>query len=233
MPFPHKEVAMPSLPVDNRRLFIAGATGATGRTLLPLAADLGIDVVPHLRPATAERLGDAAPPRAAAVELADTPALQAALADRTTLVQLIGTTKKRFHQGDTYESSDIGTTRNLVAAVEGTAVDHIVLLSSVGAGKPTGAYLKAKAEAERIVTESGLDWTIFRPSAFIGAGHRLPWGVPQLARVLTPQRYHPIAVEDLARTLLHVARCRSHLGEVLEGATLWAAVAEAREASHA
>ena len=220
---------MSSLTLEKRRLFVAGATGATGRTLLPLAAELGVDLIPHLRPATAERLGEAAPARSATLDLSDTPSLRAALADRTTLVQLIGSTKKRFSQGDTYESSDIGTTRSLVAAVEGTDVDHLVLLSSVGAGKPTGAYLKAKAAAERIVTESGIDWTIFRPSAFIGAGHGLPWGVAGLMRALAPQRYHPIAIEDLARTLLYVARSRSHLGEVLEGPTLWATVAEARQ----
>jgi uncharacterized protein YbjT (DUF2867 family) len=220
---------MSSLTLEKRRLFVAGATGATGRTLLPLAAELGIDLIPHLRLATAERLGEAAPARSAALDLSDTPSLRAALADRTTLVQLIGSTKKRFSQGDTYESSDIGTTRSLVAAVRGTDVDHLVLLSSVGAGKPTGAYLKAKAAAERIVTESGIDWTIFRPSAFIGAGHGLPWGVPGLMRALAPQRYHPIAIEDLARALLYVAGSRSHLGEVLEGPTLWATVAEARQ----
>ena len=53
------------------------------------------------------------------------------------------------------------------------------------------AEAKAKAAAERIVTESGIDWTIFRPSSFIGAGHGLPWGVPGLIRALGPQRYHP------------------------------------------
>ena len=198
---------------------------------MPMAAEPPVDVVPHLRPATAERMGDAAPARAAVLDLNDTAALNAALQDRTTIIQLIGTMKKRFGQGDTYESSDIGTTRSLVAATTDTPVDHIVLLSSVGAGKPTGAYLKAKAEAERIVTESGIDWTIFRPSAFIGAGHSLPWGVPQLARLMTPQRYHPILIEDLARTLLHVACQRSQVGEVLEGRSLWAAVAEARKAA--
>ena len=222
---------MDSLSLENRRLFVAGATGATGRTLLPLASELGVDLIPHLRPASAERLGADAPDRSATLELSDRTSLQAVLADRTTVVQLIGTMKKRFSQGDTYESSDIGTTRSHVAAAEGTAVDHIVLLSSVGAGRPTGAYLKAKAAAEQLVTESGIDWTIFRPSAFIGAGHGLPWGVPGLMRSLTPQRYHPIAIEDLARALLYVACSRSHLGEVLEGRTLWEAVYESRQDS--
>ena len=207
-----------------RRLFVAGANGATGRTLQPLAEALDIDLTPHIRPATATRLGDELPKNAAIFDLNDDHALKGALSDRTTVVQLIGTMRKRFGNGDTYASSDIATTRSLVDACPGTAVDHIVLLSSVGAGKPKGAYLQAKAEAEKIVVESGVPYTIFRPSAFIGAGHSMPWGVTKLLRTLAPTRYWPIAIEDLARTILWVARNRSHLDEVLEGGPLWGAV---------
>ena len=94
------------------------------------------------------------------------------MSECTTVVQLIGTMRKRFAQGDTYESSDVGTTRQLVAAATEAQIDHFVLLSSVGADKPMGAYLKAKAEAERIVFDSGIPWTVFRPSSFDGGGHR-------------------------------------------------------------
>jgi uncharacterized protein YbjT (DUF2867 family) len=136
--------------------------------------------------------------------------------------------RKRFARGDTYESSDIGTTRSLVDASRDTPVDHIVLLSSVGAGSPRGAYLKAKAAAESLVQDSGLSWTIFRPSAFIGGGHSLPWGSAPLLRALAPLRYKPIDIEDLARTILWVAREREALDCVLEGAPLWEAVERSR-----
>src|SRR5207245_164039 len=97
--------------------------------------------------------------------------LRTALARCTTVTQLIGTTRKRFAAGDTYESSDIGTTRQLVDAAHAAGtIDHFILLTSVGAGKPRGAYLRAKAEAERIVIESGIAYTIFRPSFLIGGG---------------------------------------------------------------
>lgn len=207
-----------------RRIFIAGANGASGRTLMRLAGPEATDLVPHLRPASAERLGPSAPPGAAVFDLQDSGALRAALGECTTVIQLIGTMRKRFAAGDTYASSDVGTTRCLVEASRGTGVDHIVLLSSVGAGSPRGAYLKAKAEAEGLVRDSGLAWTMFRPSAFLGGGHSLPWGSAGLLRTVAPKRYRPIHIDDLARTLLWVARERALVDSVLEGASLWAAV---------
>ena len=210
--------------VTPRRIFVAGANGATGRTLLSCAGGDASDLVPHLRPATAERLGEAAPDGAAVLDLGEAAALRAALTDCTTVIQLIGTMRKRFAAGDTYASSDIGTTRCLVEACRDSRVDHIVLLSSVGAGSPRGAYLKAKAEAEELVRNSGCAWTIFRPSAFVGGGHSLPWGSAGLLQSIAPKRYRPIDIEDLARTLLWVARERKPLDAVLEGASLWEAV---------
>lgn len=211
-----------------RRIFLAGATGATGQALLALPEADGADLRPHLRPKTAKERG--APPKAVVLDLDDAPALEAALKEATTVVQLIGTMRKRFAAGDTYESSDIGTTRALVEASQRAGIDHLVLLSSVGAGRPVGAYLKAKARAEALVRESGIPYTIFRPSAFAGGGHQPPPGMDTVTRLLGLDRYRPIALEDLARAILHVAATRSPLEAVLEGDTLWHVVDEAKAA---
>ncbi|HKA91779.1 MAG TPA: NAD(P)H-binding protein [Haliangiales bacterium] len=202
-----------------RKPFIAGSTGAVGRTLVRLADARGAALVPHLRPRH-ER--DGRDPRAAVLELADTEALERALAGCTTVVQLIGTMRSRFAAGDTYETSDIGTTRQLVAAAKrAPSVDHIVLLSSVGAGRPVGAYLKAKAAAEAIVRDAGIPWTIFRPSAFEGEGHKPPAVLGGVTRLLRLDRWRPIGVEALAAAILRSALARAPLAAVLEGRSLW------------
>lgn len=198
---------------------MAGASGATGQTMLALPEAAESPLVPHLRPKTAAL--NAVDPRSAVFELTDRARLEETLAGCTTVVQLIGTMRRRFSTGDTYETSDIGTTRLLIDAARATKIDHVVLLSSVGAGKPTGAYLKAKAQAEQIVLDSGIAATIFRPSAFYGAGHKVPPGAKHLAHWLGLKRYEPIDIRELARTLLHVARRRVAVGEILEGENLW------------
>ena len=181
-----------------------------------LAAARGVELIAQARP----RPGRVADERLRLFELTDAAALDQALAGRTTILQVVGTTRRRFAAGDTYESSDVGTTRLLIEAARRTAIDHVVLLSSVGAGRPAGAYLRAKAEAEALVTASGLAGTIFRPSFFVGEGHRAPPVIGSLLGVLSA-RYRPVPVADLAAALLQVACARSPLG-VLEGADLQA-----------
>jgi uncharacterized protein YbjT (DUF2867 family) len=198
------------------RLFVAGSTGAVGKVVCRLAAsaDPKVDAFAHTR-------------REGGFALSDEPALVAALQGRTTVLQLIGTMRNRFAKGDTYETSDIGTTRQLVeAAKKAGSIDHIVLLSSVGAGG-MGAYLKAKGEAERLVRESGIPWTTFRPSMFVGEDRKPPplWGA--ITRGLGLKKWQPIPVEALAGAILRVAIARGPLGEVLEGSSLWAVVGPA------
>jgi len=199
-----------------RKLFVAGATGVTGRAVVRLAN--GVDLLAHMRPKDG-RLGKGV------FELSDANALLAAMRDRTTVLQLIGTMRKRFAAGDTYESSDIGTTQQLAdAAKRAGTIDHFLLLSSVGAGSPMGAYLKAKAEAERIVRESGIPYTIFRPSSLIGEDRKPPPGMTGFTKLFGMHKYRPITVEQVAGAMLRVARERSHLGCVLEGKSLWEVV---------
>ena len=87
-----------------------------------------------------------------------------------------------------------------------------------------GAYLKAKAKAEALVTGSGIDWTIFRPSAFDGAGHRAPPGLAVMTRLLGLDRFRPIPVEALAAAILYTARAGAPRNVVLEGTSLWQVV---------
>ena len=206
-----------------RRLFVAGATGAVGHVLLELATKQHVDVLAHARPASASKLGSRP---IAALELTD-PKLPEVMRGSTTVVQLIGTMRKRFAKGDTYETSDIGTTRSLVEAAKACGtVDHLVLLSSVGAGKPMGAYLKAKAEAERLVTSSGIPFTIFRPSAFEDREGVHTAGFGAITRLLGLKKYQPIKLQQLAGAILKAATQRAPLGAALEGAALWELVAQ-------
>jgi uncharacterized protein YbjT (DUF2867 family) len=210
-----------------RHLFVAGATGATGRTLMRQALAQQLAVTPHVRPKSADSEPANTWPGKAVLELADAPALAKAMQGSTTVLQLIGTMRKRFAAGDTYETSDIGTTRQLVDAAKAAGVDHFVLLTSVGAGRPVGAYLKAKAEAERIVRESGIPYTMVRPPALEGEYHRPPGLLHTLGKLPLLGNLQPMHLEQLAAALLRVSARREPLDAVLEGKSLWAEVAAA------
>ncbi len=212
------------METPSRHLFVAGATGATGRTVMRQALARGVSGVAHVRPKSASSELAREWPRKAVVELSDGAQLIEAMAGSTTVLQLIGTMRKRFATGDTYETSDIGTTRQLVEAAKRAGVDHFVLLSSVGAGRPMGAYLKAKAEAERRVRESGIPWTVLRPPAFEGEYHQPMPLLRVVTRLSVLRNMRPIHLEQLAAVLLRVAAQRGPLNAVLEGDSLWAEV---------
>lgn len=153
--------------VRRMRVFLAGATGATGRVFVPVAEKRGHPLVLHVRPTTAERHPLGRDPRAVVFDLADETSLRAAIRGCDVIVSLVGTMRRRFGAGDTYETSDIGSTRQLVEAAKAERISRFRLLSSYGAGGP-GAYAQMKGECERIVAAAAdIRWTIFRPSALV------------------------------------------------------------------
>lgn len=219
------------------RVFVAGATGATGTVLIPLAEKRGHTLVLHVRPSTAEKHPLGRDPRAAVFDLADSVSLRAAVAGCDVIISLVGTMKKRFGQGDTYESSDIGSTRQLVAAALAERISRFRLLSSYGAGGP-GAYAKMKGECEQIVQTAGnIRYTIFRPSALVspqefGESHlgkrEVPGFVESLGRGLAAlpglsgwaDDIRPIPIDVVARAILATLEAPRD-GEILSGRDLW------------
>jgi uncharacterized protein YbjT (DUF2867 family) len=100
-------------------------------------------------------------------------------------------------------------TRDLVAAARDAGVQRFVLMSAAGTSEQTAAavpYFRAKWEMENAVRESGLEFTIFRPSFIFGRdGGALPLFVKQVRySPVTPvigaglSRIQPIWVEDVA-----------------------------------
>lgn len=218
------------------KIFLAGATGAVGTLFLPLAERAGHTVVPHVRPKSTAKTPLATHPHACVADLGDTARVAEAMRGCDAAVCLVGTMRSRFGSGDSYEASDIGAVREVVAAARAGGVPRVVLLSSLGAGG-MGAYLKAKGEAERIVRESGLAWAIARPGAFAspdgapeglhgarafpGPAKALFAGLGAVGLEGFAHRYGPMPLDVLAAALLRAAEGRAD-GCILHGDDLQA-----------
>src|SRR5258706_13248536 len=153
-------------------VLVAGSTGAVGTALVPALRAAGFDVIPHVRPKTAERHALGKDPAALICDLSDAPRLDAAMARAQAVVCLVGTMRRRFAVGDTYESSDYQPVVDLVASakrVPSPEPRHFVLLTAFGA-RPGGGYLGWKYKAEEVVRQSGLPFAVLRPS-FLDSTH--------------------------------------------------------------
>lgn len=96
--------------------------------------------------------------------------------------------------------------RRIVAACRRNGVTRLLHMSALHAGRDRRSeYLRSKDEGERIVTESGLATTLFRPSVIFGPGDsslslfaRLARRLPVLPLASPDSRFQPVFVGDVA-----------------------------------
>lgn len=221
-------------------VLVAGATGAVGSALVPRLRAQGFEVIPHVRPKTADRHPLGKDAQALIADLGDAQRLDAAMSGCDAVVCLVGTMRRRFAAGDTYESSDYLPVVHLVESARrtGSKDRFFVLLSALGA-RPGRGYLGWKFRAEEVVRNSGLPHAILRPS-FLDSTHagsqasdgtqRKPpplvggllhalGAVPGLRGVSDDLRTIP--VEVVCDAIARILRDRAPTGTVT-GRTLWA-----------
>ncbi|OVE83906.1 complex I NDUFA9 subunit family protein [Natronolimnobius baerhuensis] len=143
---------------------------------------------------------------------------------------------------DLYERVHLGGTANLVRAAEDHEVPRFVQISALGADPdgPTN-YIRAKGQAEAVVTDSDLSWTIIRPSIVFGDGAEF---LEFTKQVTTPYvtglpgggetRFQPIWVEDFVPLLADTLEDGTHVGETYEiGGPQIVTLADATELAYA
>ena len=132
-----------------------------------------------------------------------------------------GTKRKR--------TMDLGGAVKLIEAAKENGISRYVMVSSMGAGEPPpdgtgdvfGEYLRAKAEADRALADSGLAYTIVRPGRLSddpGTG-RVRLG-PSVERGAIPRA-------DVAAVLAEVLHTDSTVGKTFEVVSGDAEIAEA------
>jgi NADH dehydrogenase len=113
-------------------------------------------------------------------------------------------------KGYTFEKVDAEGTENLVRAAMAAGVKRYIYLSGVGAAPEGPHWFRAKWRAETAVRESGLKYTILRPSwvygpedhslnRFLGMSRFLPF-VPLIGNA-GKQRMQPVFIDDVGRAV--------------------------------
>lgn len=124
----------------------------------------------------------------------------------------------------TFQSINVDGTRNVLAEAERAGAKRFIFVSSLGADIGTSDYHRSKLEAERLVEESSLDWTVVRPGNVYGPGDEVISLILKMVRTLPAvpmiddgkQEFQPIWHEDLAKILAAIVERPDLSKQILE-----------------
>lgn len=196
-------------------LLITGATGYIGRHLVarlvaqgerPRCLVRSLERARHILPADKVEFiqGDTTRP---------TSLVEAVQGVDTIIHAGFMTADRKQSEGSRYEETNVVGTANLVAAAKRADVKRMIEMSGLGtrADKP-GSYMQGRYLSEQSLIESGLRWTIIRPSVLFGTGAPFIKGLSDLIRSapVLPLigggkiRFQPIYIEDVVTIVLRV-----------------------------
>ncbi|MFN3675534.1 MAG: SDR family oxidoreductase [Sphingomonas pseudosanguinis] len=184
---------------------VTGATGFVGRAVVDRAAGAGLSLRALTRRAQPSRAGITW--IAGALDKPDSLATLVEGADA--VLHIAGVVNAPDREG--FVAGNIDGTRAMVAAAKAAGIRRFVHVSSLSAREPElSVYGWSKRQAEDVVAQSGLDWTIVRPSGIYGPGDMEMRDMFRaaglgLAFMPPPGKVSLIAVEDFARLLTTLA----------------------------
>lgn len=139
-------------------------------------------------------------------------------------IHLVGIIREFPAHGITFEKIHVEGTRNVLNAVRHSGVSRFLHMSALGTS-PAGAtgYERSKAAAEGLVQNSGLSWTIFRPSLIIGSrGEFTQMLKSMISMRIVPligageSLFQPVAVGDVAAGYLKSLTHPDAVGKIFE-----------------
>lgn len=123
-----------------------------------------------------------------------------------------------------FAAAHVALARKVVAACRANKVRRLLQMSALAAATDApSAYLRSKGQAEMIVRESGLDFTIFRPSVIFGPDDsflnmfaRLARALPVIALASPGARFQPVYVDDVAAAFVRALADGTTFGQCYE-----------------
>ncbi len=189
-------------------VFITGATGYVGRSLIPALLARGHGVRALVRETSAHRV-----PAGAEVFVGnalDPATFSSAVAPADTLVHLIGTPHPSPAKAASFRDVDLTSVDAALAAALAAGVGHFVYVSVAQPAPVMQAYVAVRQAGEARIRASGIPSTILRPWYVLGPGHRWPYlllPVYALFALLPPtregaRRLGLVTLEEMVRALI-------------------------------
>lgn len=208
--------------MSSKRYLVLGGTGFIGSHLLAALADTGCRVTVLSRNREQRRGINVLPNVLTySADVYDRATLEKYLAGHDAAINLVGILNETG--GASFTHAHVDLTATLIAACRQAGVRRIHQMSSLNAGERVSKYLKTRGEAEAQVRNSGLDWTIYRPSVVYGRNDGLVFRFlkllkmgPVLPLAQPHAKFAPAYVGDVASAIERCLGERASIGRIYE-----------------
>ena len=203
-------------------VFITGGTGYVGRPLITLLLERGHEVRALVRPGSEKRLPAGCQPVFGNALDGNSYAGQIKPAD--SFVQLVGVSHPNPSKAAEFRNVDLVSCRGAVEAARAAGVQHFIYVSVAQPAPVMKAYIQVRSECEAMICQSGMNSTILRPWYVLGPGHRWPYFLLPIYKLMEmlPQtrggatRLGLVTLEQMSHALLRAVEAPSPGVRVVE-----------------
>src|ERR1051326_6527909 len=167
--------------VERQSLFLTGGTGYMGSRLVPMLLAGSHEVRALTRIPSVSRLPMGCHP---VFGSAVGGGYDSHVPQECTFVHLVGVAHPSPAKAEQFRTVDLAALRISVAAAVKARVRHFVFVSVAHPAPAMKAYIAVRQECEQIIHESGLNATILRPWYVLGPGHRWPYPLLPIYRLM-------------------------------------------------
>jgi len=144
------------------------------------------------------------------------------LKNSNSLIHLIGIGKETPE--NSYQSANIELTKKIIRLCKKAKIKKIIYNSGLGVSKKTTlSYFISKLKAEQLIVNSGLDYTIFRPSYILGTNDLLSQNLKKQIKkgsIIIPgsgnYKLQPISVNDVAKIILQATTSKKFSKKIID-----------------
>jgi NADH dehydrogenase len=206
------------------KVFVTGSTGFVGNHVLSVLLEKGHQVRALLRPGSEHKLKRPDEVETVLGDVTEIAELTQGMKGCEAVIHLVGIIRAFPSKGITFERLHTEATENVVAAARETGVSRLLHMSALGAREdgPT-PYLSSKFAAEELVRQSGLSYTVFRPSLIFGrGGEAIKMFADMVAKYVVPiigdgqYRFQPVSVNTVAQGFERALELEGAPGQTLD-----------------
>ena len=191
-----------------RHVFVTGGTGYMGRRVVGELLGRGHEVRALVRPGSEGKLPSGC--EAVSGNALDERSFAPRVAPADTFLQLVGVAHPSPAKAAEFRSVDLVSAKASAKAAAAAGVSHFVYVSVAQPAPVMKAYVAARAEGEAAIRSAGLNATFVRPWYVLGPGHRWPYVVLPVFRLLqvlpatrdTARRLYPVTLARIVATLV-------------------------------